>query len=344
MNDYSSTNIGFEIETLLIFSIVVIISLIIDLFCHRKNQPISFISALSWSIFWITISLGFGGYLWYHFNSEVASLYFSGYILEKSLSVDNLFAMMAIFSWFKIARPLRHRILFLGILGAIVFRALFVGIGTWLLTLGCWVEIIFGCFVAYTAFLMFKQLGKDEDTIEDYSNHKAYKLTKSLFPSWPKLYKDNFFIKKEIVTDLLKLPENSSIKLKRNGAIYTTPLFLCLGVIELSDISFSFDSVPAVIAVSKEPLIIYSAMIFAVLGLRALYFVLESLTQYLCHLSKAVIVLLLFIAYKLMANAIGQIFNLPYLNISTTTSFFVIGFLLFVGFISSFIWPVNKNK
>ncbi len=333
-----------EASTILIFAVTVIICLIIDLMCHHDDREVSFRSACLWSVFWVFVSVCFGGFLYWHFNSDVASLFFSGYVLEKSLSVDNLFAIMAIFTWFKIPRGMRHRVLYYGILGAIFFRAMFVGVGTFLLSFGSGVEILFGLFVLYTAYVMFKEGGDDDDEIEDYSTHKAYRFTRSLFPMWPKLEGHSFFLGKKTVEELKARPENQSLTLKRSGLIYATPLFLCLGVVELSDVSFSFDSVPAVIAVSKEPLIIYSAMIFAILGLRSLYFVLESLTKFLCHLEKAVIFLLVFIGFKLIYNAACGLAERPDLELSNVISMIVIVVTLGAGILASVIFPEKKEE
>lgn len=334
-----NTHIGFETSTIIIFSIVVIICLLIDLLAHRKNPIMTFRTSCIWTIFWILVSVLFGVYLWYHHNVEVASLFFTGYILEKSLSVDNLFVFMAIFTWFKIPEAYRHRVLYYGIIGAIVFRAIFVAIGsTFLYLLGQWVEIVFGIWVAVTAVLMIKS-ADDKDEIEDYSNHPAYRLTKWLLPIWPKLEGHYFFLNKQKIRELTEKEENKNISLKRTGLFFGTPLLLCLSVIELSDVTFAFDSVPAVIAVSKEPLIIYSAMIFAILGLRSMYFILESLKRYLCHLEKAVITLLFFIAFKLCFNAGCEIGGFNSLLIGNITSLIVIAVILALGVTASIIFP-----
>ncbi|MBK4641250.1 tellurium resistance membrane protein TerC, partial [Enterobacter hormaechei] len=235
-------------------------------------------------------------------------LFVTGYALEKVLSVDNLFVMMAIFSWFSVPDRYRHRVLYWGIIGAIVFRGIFVAIGTGLLSLGPYVELIFAVVVAWTAVMMLKG-GGDDDEIEDYSQHLAYRLVKRFFPIWPKLSGHAFLLtQKEVDAELAK-PENKDVSVGRlkKAALYATPLMLCVAVVELSDVMFAFDSVPAIIAVSREPLIVYSAMMFAILGLRTLYFVLEALKQYLSQLEKAVIVLLFFIAFKLGLNATDHI-------------------------------------
>lgn len=176
----------------------------------------------------------------------------------------------------------------LGIIGAIVFRGIFVAIGTGLLMLGPWVEVVFAIVVAWTAVMMLRK-GDDDDAIEDYSQHIAYRLVKRFFPIWPKLRGNAFILSQKEVDAELAKPENADVQVGRKGGVarYATPLMLCLAVVELSDVMFAFDSVPAVIAVSREPLIVYSAMMFAILGLRTLYFVLEALKQYLVHLEKS---------------------------------------------------------
>ncbi len=347
-----NTNIGFETQTIIAFVSIVLICLLIDLFSHRRDKALSFKAACGWSIFWVFISLCFAGFLYYHFNSDVSSLFLSGYVLEKSLSVDNLFVMMAIFSWFKIPQGIRHRVLYYGIVGAIVFRAIFVAIGSSLLYLGessseifeFIVYLIFAGCVIYSAIQMLKgDSGDDDDEIQDYSNHKAYRFGKWLFPIWPKLHGHNFFLSRSTVQSLTKEPENRSISLKRTGLIFATPLFLCLLVIELSDVMFSFDSVPAVIAVSKEPLIIYSAMIFAILGLRSMYFVLEAMKKYLCHLEKAVIVLLFFIGFKLFYNSLCKLIDFD-LTISNHVSLIFILSTLSIGVVASVIFPEKEGS
>ncbi|MBI6550251.1 TerC/Alx family metal homeostasis membrane protein [Xenorhabdus lircayensis] len=338
-----STHIGFPMETVAVFIILSVGALFIDLFMHRHDKPISLRSAALWSIFWIAIAFIFAGFLYVHHGAETASLFVTGYALEKVLSVDNLFVIMAIFSWFAVPDRYRHRVLYWGIIGAIVFRGIFVAIGTSLLALGPWVEIVFAVIVGWTAVMMLKS-GGDGDEIEDYSQHLAYRLVKRFFPIWPKLRGHAFMLnQKEVDAELVK-PENADMKVGRAGkaALYATPLMLCLAVVELSDLMFAFDSVPAVIAVSREPLIVYSAMMFAILGLRTLYFVLEALKKYLVHLEKAVIVLLFFIAIKLGLNASERIFHHGY-SISATASLLVVIGVLTAGILASLLFPQKEN-
>lgn len=338
-----STHIGFPAETVIVFVVLAVGAIGIDLFMHRHDKPISLKSASLWSVFWIAIAMAFAGFLYVHHGSEVASLFITGYALEKVLSVDNLFVIMAIFSWFAVPNNLRHRVLYWGVIGAIVFRGVFVAIGTSLLALGPWVEIVFALIVLWTAVMMLKS-GDDKDEIEDYSQHIAYRMVKRLFPIWPKLKGHAFLISQKEVDAELAKPENKDVKIGRTGkgAMYATPLMLCLAVVELSDVMFAFDSVPAVIAVSREPLIVYSAMMFAILGLRTMYFVLEALKRYLVHLEKAVVALLFFIGLKLALNATDHLWHHGY-SISANTSLFVVLGVLAIGIIASVLFPEKTD-
>lgn len=335
-------SLGFPLETLLVFIILAFVAIVIDLYAHNNDKPISLSNAIAWSFFWIIVALGFALYLYLHHGSEVASLFITGYVLEKALSVDNLFIIMALFSWFSIPNNYRHRILYWGIIGAIIFRAIFVIIGTGLLSLGSWMELVFSVIVAITGIMMLKK--QDDDEIKDYSKHIAYRIAKCIFPTYPKIVGNHFLLtQKQLNKELTKLENNHLINKIPKSFLYATPLFLCVMVIELSDIMFAFDSVPAVIAVSREPLIVYSAMIFAILGLRTMYFVLEAMKQYLVHLGKAVICLLFFIAIKLALNACYHLFGYG-IDISPTISLYIVLSILLLGIIASFIWSEKNNK
>lgn len=339
-----STHIGFPAETVLVFVALSVGAIAIDLFMHRHDKPISLKSAALWSVFWVMVAMVFASFLYVHHGAEVASLFITGYALEKVLSVDNLFVMMAIFSWFAIPDRFRHRVLYWGIIGAIVFRGIFVAIGTGLLSLGPYVEVVFALIVAWTAVMMLKS--KDEsDEIQDYSQHLAYRLVKRFFPIWPKLKGHAFLLNQQEVDEELAKPENRDVSIGRGAkaARYATPLLLCVAVVELSDVMFAFDSVPAIIAVSREPLIVYSAMMFAILGLRTLYFVLEALKQYLVHLEKAIILLLFFIAVKLGLNATDHIWHHGY-SLSATTSLYVVLSVLALGILASVLFPEKSGE
>ncbi|MCX8655811.1 TerC/Alx family metal homeostasis membrane protein [Gilliamella sp. B2840] len=336
-------SLGFPVETVLVFVGLSLTAIIIDLYAHHNDKPISLKNAIGWSIFWIAVALCFALFLYIHHGSTTASLFITGYILEKALSVDNLFVIMAIFSWFTVPNNYRHRLLYWGVIGAIIFRAIFVIIGTSLLSLGPWMELVFSVMVAFTGIMMLKNHNRDEE-IKDYSHHIAFRIAKHIFPSYPKIVGHTFLLtQKQLDTELAK-PENNDLVGKiSKSAVYATPLFLCIVVIELSDVMFAFDSVPAVIAVSQEPLIVYSAMIFAILGLRTMYFVLEAMRQYLVHLGKAVICLLFFIAGKLALNASNHLFGYGP-DISPTFSLYIVLGILVLGIIASFIWPEKNNE
>ena len=351
-----TTHLGFPLETVAVFVILSVGAIAIDLFAHRSDQPMSLKSAALWSVFWIAVSLAFGGYLWFHHGSETASLFFTGYALEKVLSVDNLFVIMAVFSWFKIPEAYRHRVLYWGIIGAIVFRMVFVAIGTGLMALGPYVELVFAAVVGWTGIIMLRR-DEEEEANEDYSEHLAYRWVHRFFPVWPRLHGHNFFLRSHELTEAcrqnpdvrlepagedLKHPEQHHPQPVKKGALVATPLFLCLAIIEISDVMFAFDSVPAVIAVSKEPLIVYSAMMFAILGLRTMYFVLEALRGYLVHLEKAVVALLFFIAVKLALSASEHLFQHGY-EISPNASLVVVLVVLALGVAASFVFP-EKSK
>lgn len=333
-----STAIGFPPVTIAVFVGLVIVALAIDLFSHRKDKPLTLMQASLWSIFWVAISLAFAGFLYVSHGAETASLFLTGYALEKVLSVDNLFVFMAIFAWFNVPDGYRHRVLYWGIIGAIIFRLVFVAIGTSLLAFGPWVEIVFALVVAWTAVVMLK--GGDSDEEEDYSNHIAYRFARKVLPVWPRLHGHDFFVSRKTLAAELSKPENSRVSSK--GLFLATPLFLCLVVVEVSDVMFAFDSVPAVIAVSREPLIVYSAMMFAILGLRTMYFVLEALKRYLVHLEKAVVALLFFIAGKLALNATDHLFHHGY-HIDPNTSLFIVLIVLAIGIGTSIIFPEKED-
>jgi tellurite resistance protein TerC len=337
-------HLGFPWETMVIFSTVVVSFVWLDLWMYRDKEDISISGAIVWSIFWIFLSIGFYFYLRIHHNAEYAGLFLSGYFLEESLSVDNLMVFVAIFASFGITGILQHRILYFGILGAVIFRLIFIIFGTQLFSLGTWVEFFFAAIVAWTGWTMLTSLGANRE-IEDYSHHWSVIFTQKLLPIFPRLCGHRFFVSRGYVQDMVQL--NANFHITRDAVLYATPMLLCLVVIEVSDIIFAFDSIPAVIAVTREPLLVYSAVIFAILGLRSLYFVLAAAQKYLVHLGKSVAALLFFISFKLGLQASNHLFSWPSIQISTDFSLIIILSTLTIGVIISLLFPTwgcNKES
>lgn len=329
---------GFPIETIIVFFSVILLSVYLDLFAHRNTKEISVKDATLWSLFWIGLALAFYAYLWIRFSKNDADLYLAGYVLEKSLSVDNLMVFMAIFSSFGITGKLQHRILYWGIVGALIFRAIFVVAGTALFSLSPWIGFGFAAFVIWSGWKMWASSGDDDEEIEDYSNHWSVLWTGKVMPVYTKLFGDRFLVKHS------ELSEEQIASTTRKGLRYVTPAFLCLMAIETSDVAFAFDSVPAVIAVTQEPLLVYAAMIFAILGLRSLYFILAALTKYLVHLEKAVIALLFFIGVKMGIQSWNHALGDTGIHISPNMSLYIVLGTLAVGVIASLIFPEKKSE
>lgn len=312
----------YTIWNLAVFIVGIFICLLIDLYAHKSDAPISLKNATIWSFFWIALSLCFAGYIGYSHSSTQASLFLAGYFLEKSLSVDNLFVIMAIFSSFAIKDQFQHRVLYFGILGAMILRMAFIAAGSSLVILfGKYALAAFGLFVLWSAWKMWQAMGSDEEEIEDYSNHWAVSFTRKFLPVHNFNDGHNFFT---------KVQDGGKFVWK------ATPLFLCLIVVEISDIMFAFDSVPAVIAITQEPFLVYTSNIFAILGLRSLFFLLAAAKRYLCHLEKAVIVILVYIGLKMLLDLAG------FMHIPAMFNLAVVIGLLICGIIASLIFP-EKN-
>jgi tellurite resistance protein TerC len=334
---------GFPVEVLAIFFSVIAVSVYIDLRAHREVLEISLRDATLWSIFWIALALAFYVYLQFRFGGEWADLYLAGYVLEKTLSVDNLMVFIAIFASFGIKGALQHRVLYWGILGALVFRAIFVLAGTSLFLASAWVGFLFAAVVAWSAWKMMSTDGGD-DEIEDYTDHWSVRLAKRVMPIFPRMHHGKFFLSRELARDLRATDSTIELQGSSRAALFATPAFLCLLAIETSDIMFAFDSVPAVIAVTQQPLLVYAAMIFAILGLRSLYFVLTALTRYLVHLDKAVIILLYFIAAKLALQSWNHAVGDTGIHISPSVSLVIVLSILTLGVIASVVSPEQKAE
>lgn len=308
MNDYSFWHI-------LLFFCLVFGALWLDLRAHKKDAAVSVKNAAMWSGFWVALSLCFCVYVGLSHGWEDASLFLTGYLLEQSLSVDNLFVIMAIFSSFCIKDEFQHRVLYYGILGAIVMRLLFVAAGTSLISLfGPYALGFFGAFVLWSAWKMWQSMEGDNEELEDYTRHWSVHFTQRFMPVHPHLCGHDFFV-------------------RAGGRRHATPLFLCLICVEFADVMFAFDSVPAIIAITQKPFLIYTSNIFAILGLRSMYFMLSAAKRALRHLEKAVIAILAFIGVKMLVDVFGVAHVPPFVSL------LVVGGLLTGGIVASLLHP-----
>lgn len=337
----------FPLDTIGIFVAVFVLSLIVDLVQHRNKKEVTAKDAGIWSVFWIGLSLAFYGWLNYRHGAEWGSLFLTGYVLEKTLSIDNLMVFIAIFKFFRIESGLQHRILYFGILGAIVFRFIFVALGTSMLAIaGPWALLVFGVFLLWAAINMLRSGEDDGDGEADYEAMGLVRFFKRFYPVFPRLVGGRFFVDRATAASLIGEDGRS---LPEKAMRFMTPAFVCLLVIEGSDVLFAFDSVPAVIAVTQEPLLVYTAMIFAILGLRSLYFVLLAIMKYLVHLERAIIYVLFFIAGKMFIDAYSAFHArgwvpgpVPF-HISPTLSMLIVLAMLGAGVVASFIFPAKPE-
>ncbi len=290
-----------------IFFVFVMLALDLGVF-HRRAHDIGFKEALTWSLAWIALALSFNAGIYLFRGHEAALQFLAGYLLEKSLSVDNLFVFLLIFTYFKVPAKLQHTILFWGILGALVMRGVFIASGIALLERFHWVIYLFGAFLIFTGI----KIGFEKDKEIAPEKNPVLRLFKRCFP----------------VTDQY---EGSKFFVRKNARVFATPLLVILLVVETTDILFAVDSIPAVLAVTRKPFIVYTSNVFAILGLRALYFVLASLMRLFHHLHYGLAVVLAFVGIKMLLSEIYPI--------SIGASLGVIAITLAASVIASLAWP-----
>jgi tellurite resistance protein TerC len=300
-----------QLILIILFSVVVIGFLIADLgFFNRKSHKIEFKPALYQSLFWVGISLGFGYLIYLFIGKETAVEFLSAYITEKMLSVDNLFVILLIFNYFKLEEKYHHKALFWGILGAIIFRGIFIGAGSYIIDQFHWVLYIFGAVLLYTGIKLLSD--KKEEHI-DFKKSKIIKFAHKILPFTDSHHGGKFFF-------------------RENGKFYFTSLFMVVLMVEATDIIFAVDSIPAVFAISQNLFVVFTSNIFAIMGLRALFFLIENVLHRFHYLQKGLAVILLFIGLKMLLGIFG-------LHISSIASFSVIIFAFSASIILSTIFP-----
>ena len=227
---------------------VILVMLAVDLFAHRRAHVIGVREAAVWSVIWVVTGVGFGVLIWWIYGAELGQQYFAGYVIEKSLAVDNVFVWAIIFAYFAVPRELQHRVLFLGVLGALVFRGLFIAGGAVLIDRFSWVLYVFAAFLVYTGVTMIRQRHEHIDP----SRSRALALFRRRVPMTDAYHGQRFLI-------------------RRDGVLLATPLLAVLVLVEVTDVIFAVDSIPAIFAVTDEPFLVFTANAFAILGLRAMY-------------------------------------------------------------------------
>lgn len=263
---------------------IVLTLLVLDLgVFHRKTHEIGFAESMKMSAFYIGVGLLFGVWLWNHMGEQKGIEYLTGFIVEKTLAMDNVFVIAMIFTFFAVPRLYQHRVLFWGILGVIVLRGIMIGFGTALVTNFSWILYIFAVFLIVTGIKMLIFASEEQ---KDLTDNPLLKFMKKHFLITDKLHGEKFFVRQEVPG-------------KGRTAMYMTPLFLALVFVEIADVIFAVDSVPAIFAITTDPFIVYTSNIFAILGLRALYFALAAMVERFHYLKYALSILLIFIGSKI---------------------------------------------
>lgn len=266
-----------------IFMTIVVILLALDLgLFHRKSREIGVRESLLLSAFYITIGLAFGAWVWLEVDATSGKEYLTGFLVEKTLSMDNIFVMSLIFTYFGIPRIYQHRVLFYGILGVIVLRGVVIALGAWLVATFHWVLYIFALLLIFTGVKMMLP-GDDEPDIED---NPALRVMRRFLRITPGLHGQRFFIRQ---------PDDKTGKI----VTWVTPLFVAMILIEIVDVIFALDSIPAIFAITTDTFIVYTSNIFAILGLRALYFALAAVIDRFAYLKPALAMILVFIGSKI---------------------------------------------
>jgi tellurite resistance protein TerC len=262
------------------FNVFVLAMLALDLgVFHRESHEVSVPEALRWSAVWISLALVFAAGVWHFRGGEDATKFVTGYLIEKALSVDNIFVFIMIFAYFKVPALYQHKVLFWGIIGALVMRAACIAAGITLLKQFHWLVYVFGTFLIFTGIKMVTSHGKTMDI----ANNPALKFFRRLMPVTDDFHGDKFFI-------------------RRDAKLWATPLFVTLLFVEFSDLIFAVDSIPAILAITSDPFLVYTSNVFAILGLRSLYFALAGIMNLFHYLHLGLSAVLVFVGAKMLAS------------------------------------------
>lgn len=280
--------------------------LLLDLFLHRSHHEIKFKEAAIWSSIWVACGLGVGGVIWAQYGSEYGLQYLSGYVIEKSLAIDNVFVWGLLFAAFAVPKKYQHRVLFLGVVGALAMRSVMIIGGSALIKEFAWILYIFGAFLVYTGIKMFVQ------------RNEHFDLNKSKFYKWLR--------GKLRLTDSI---ENENFTVVKNGVRYFTPLFLVLIMVEFMDLVFAVDSIPAIFAVTDEPFLVFASNALAILGLRSMYFLIADLMDKFRYLKEGLSIILMWVGMKMIVS--HALFKIP-----TWVSLVVITSIITISIVASF--------
>ncbi|MEV4516051.1 TerC family protein [Dactylosporangium sp. NPDC049525] len=303
------------------FGIGVVVMLAVDLFAHRKEHVIGFREAARWSAVWVTLSLAFAGLVWATLGAEAGVEFTTAWLLEKSLSVDNLFVFALIFGYFAVPKQYQHRALFYGVIGALIFRAIFIAAGVAIISKFTVVLFVFAAILLWSAY----KLVKDSEDDYDPSTNVAVRLVRKILPVQDEYVGARFFVKKA-------------------AKWVATPMLVVVVAIEAADLVFAVDSVPAVLAVSDDTFIVYSSNAFAILGLRALYFLLAGMLDRFRYLSKGLAIILAFIGVKLILQAAHKTISTAIPEIPSLVSLAVVVVVLAASVVFSLRHPPEPES
>lgn len=295
----------------LVFVAVVVALLAFDLgVLHRDDRAIEVNESLWLSAGYIAVAVLFGGWLWWHLGADKGLEYFTGYLIEKSLSMDNVFVIALIFSFFAVPREYQHRVLFWGILGVVVLRAVMIGLGAALVSEFSWVLYVFGAFLVFTGIKMLWM----SDNQPDLERNPLVRALRKVLRVTPQLHGNAFVVR-------------APHPVTGRPVLWATPLLLALCMVEFTDLVFAVDSVPAIFAITTDPFIVYTSNIFAILGLRALYFALAAMIHRFAYLKYALALVLVFIGGKIfLVNITGKL--PPAFSLGVTAALIAGGVLL----------------